>query len=70
VDEKLKPVPKPKLGDLEIFKKGNFDMRKFQERQGMADLAKFKEFEDAEMDKLGKDADEDDGAAVDVRSAT
>jgi hypothetical protein len=56
-------VPKPQLGDLNIFKKGNFNMREFKERQDMADLAKFKELENLEMDKMGKDADGNESIA-------
>jgi hypothetical protein len=43
LEDKVSKVPQPKLGDLELFKKGKFSMKELKERQGMADLAKFKD---------------------------
>lgn len=65
--DKLKPVPKPQLNDLQIFKKGNFDMKEFKERQDMVDLAKFK---DLEGEKVGQDGKLSDGIAEEVKSKT
>ena len=45
-------------------------MREFKERQDMADLAKFKELENLEMDKMGKDADGTEDIAEIVQSKT
>lgn len=70
IADKVPKVPKPQLGDLNIFKKGNFNMREFKERQDMADLAKFKELENLEMEKMGKDADGTEEIAEIVQSKT